>query len=145
MKGETKKKKLQNALSHLIQAMASGNRAHAQVVVVANPSISADSISKAELRDVFLGTSTSVHGSRVKPVLLKEGPTHTDFVTNYVGRAPVAFIMVWRSLVLSGQATMPKTLDSDAAVVDYVSHTPGAIGYVSKSAARDSVKVLTVN
>jgi ABC-type phosphate transport system substrate-binding protein len=138
-------KKVLYASMLLILAMAFSVRARAQVIVVANSSISADSISKAELRDVFLGASTSVHGGRVKPVLLKEGPTHTDFVTNYVGKAPVAFIMVWRGLVLSGQATMPKTLDTDAAVVDYVSRTPGAIGYVSKGSSHDAVKVLTVN
>jgi ABC-type phosphate transport system substrate-binding protein len=145
MKGEIEMKKLLYASLLLGLTMAFSVRARAQVIVVANSSVSADSISKAELRDVFLGASTSVHGSRVKPVLLKEGPTHTDFVTNYVGRAPVAFIMVWRGLVLSGQATMPKTLDTDAAVVDYVARTPGAIGYVSKGSSHDAVKVLTVN
>ncbi len=138
-------KKLLYAAMLLVLGMTFGVRARAQVIVVANSSVSADSISKTELKDVFLGASTSVHGSRVKPVLLKEGPTHTDFVTNYVGKAPVAFIMAWRGLVLSGQATMPKTLDTDAAVVDYVARTPGAIGYVSKSSSHDAVKVLTVN
>ena len=138
-------KKILYASMLLVLGMAFAIQARAQVIVVANSGVSADSISKSELRDVFLGASSSVHGARVKPVLLREGPTHTDFVTNYVGKAPVTFIMVWRGLVLSGQATMPKTLDTDAAVVDYVARTPGAIGYVSKSSSHDAVKVLAVN
>ncbi|HEY3707082.1 MAG TPA: hypothetical protein VGL22_18625 [Terracidiphilus sp.] len=138
-------KKLLYASISLVLAVGFCIRTHAQVIVVANPAVSAGSISKAELRDVFTGASTSVHGARVKPALLKEGPAHSEFLTNYVGRSPVTFIMSWRGLVLSGQATMPRTFDTEAALVDYVSRTPGAIGYVSKSAPHDSVKVLTVN
>jgi len=51
----------------------------------------------------------------------------------------------WRSLVFSGQAVMPKNLDTDAAVVEYVAHTPGAIGYVAKDSGHDGVKVLAVH
>jgi ABC-type phosphate transport system substrate-binding protein len=39
---------------------------------------------------------------------------------------------------------MPKSLDSDAAVVEYVAHNPGAIGYIGKSAPHEGVKVLSV-
>jgi ABC-type phosphate transport system substrate-binding protein len=39
---------------------------------------------------------------------------------------------------------MPKSLDSEAAVVDYVAHNPGAIGYISKATPHDGVKVLAV-
>jgi ABC-type phosphate transport system substrate-binding protein len=117
----------------------------AQVVVIAHPGFSADSISKSELRDVFMGASSSVHGSQVKPVLLKEGPVHAEFVSDILGKPPVAFIVAWRTLVMSGQGTMPKTFDSEASLVEYVSHTPGAIGYISKSTTHASVKVLTVH
>jgi len=50
----------------------------------------------------------------------------------------------WRSLVFSGQTTMPKSLDGDAAVVEFVAHNAGAIGYISKTTPREGVKVLTV-
>jgi ABC-type phosphate transport system substrate-binding protein len=39
---------------------------------------------------------------------------------------------------------MPKSLDSDAEVVAFVAHNPGAIGYISKASPHDGVKVLTV-
>lgn len=39
---------------------------------------------------------------------------------------------------------MPKSLDSEAAVVEFVAHTPGAIGYVNKTTAHEGVKVLVV-
>ena len=119
--------------------------AHAQVVVIANPSVKAADVSKSDLRDVFSGAASSLKdGSHVTPVLLKQGAAHDEFLSSYVGKNDTAFRASWRSLVFSGQATMPKSLDSEAAVVDFVAHTPGAIGYVSKATAHEGVKVLAV-
>jgi hypothetical protein len=39
---------------------------------------------------------------------------------------------------------MPKSLDSDAAVVEFVAHNAGAVGYISKATPHEGVKVLTV-
>ena len=117
----------------------------AQVIVIANPSVKAASVSKAELRDVFTGASSSLNdGSRVVPVLLKQGATHTDFLSAYLGKNDAALRTGWRGLVFSGQAVMPKSLDSEAAVVEYVAHTSGALGYINTATPHDGVKVLTV-
>jgi hypothetical protein len=55
-------------------------------------------------------------------VLLKSGAVHDEFLTEYIGKNDTAFRASWRSLVFSGQASMPKSLDSEAAVVEYVAH-----------------------
>lgn len=62
----------------------------------------------------------------------------------YVGKNDAAFRTTWRSLVFSGQGSMPKTVDSEAAMVDYIAATPGAIGYVGKGTPHEKVKTLTV-
>jgi ABC-type phosphate transport system substrate-binding protein len=118
--------------------------ARAQAIVIANPSVKASDVSKSDLRDVFTGGSTSLGGSQVTPVLLKSGETHDDFLRTYIGKNDTAFRAGWRSLVFSGQATMPKSLDSETAVVDYVAHTAGAIGYIGKATPHEGVKVLAV-
>ncbi len=139
-------KKTLIALLLLTFVAAFAGRAHAQVVVIANSSVSSVSVSKDELRDVFSGAASSLkNGSRVKPVILKDGPTHNAFLSEYLGRNPVTFLVAWRGLVMSGQATMPKTLDSESSMVDYVSRTSGAIGYVAKATPHDSVKELAVH
>jgi len=120
-------------------------QAHAQAIVIVNPGVKSADVSKGDLKDVFTGAASSLKdGSHVTPVLLKEGPAHEEFLTAYVGKNDTAFRAGWRSLVFSGQASMPKSLDSEAAMVEYVAHTPGAIGYVAKSAPHDGVKVLAV-
>ena len=120
-------------------------RAQAQVVVIANPGVKSADVSKSDLRDVFTGAASSFKdGSHVTPVLLKQGAAHDEFLSTYIGKNDTAFRASWRSLVFSGQATMPKSLDSETAVVDYVAHNAGAVGYISKATPHEGVKVLTV-
>jgi len=119
--------------------------AQAQAIVIANASVKSADVSKSDLKDVFTGAASSLKdGSHVTPVLLKSGAAHEAFLTEYVGKNDTAFRAGWRSLVFSGQASMPKSLDSDAAVVDYVAHNAGAIGYISKASPHEGVKVLAV-
>jgi ABC-type phosphate transport system substrate-binding protein len=119
--------------------------AQAQVIVIANPGVKANEISKNDLRDVFTGNATSLpDGSRVVPILLKSGTVHEEFLQVYIGKNDTAYRAGWRSLVFSGQASMPKSLDPETVVVEFVAHNAGAIGYISKSTPHEGVKVLTV-
>jgi ABC-type phosphate transport system substrate-binding protein len=120
-------------------------RARAQVIVIANPGVKATEISKSDLRDVFTGASTSLKdGTHVVPILLKAGTANEEFLQAYIGKSDSAYRAGWRGLVFSGEATMPKNVDDDAAVVAFVARTPSAIGYISKASPHDGVKVLTV-
>jgi ABC-type phosphate transport system substrate-binding protein len=120
-------------------------RAPAQVVVIANSSVAVTTISKAELRDIFTGGTTSLRsGAQVTPVLLKQGAVNDEFLSVYIGKSDSGFRTGWRSILFSGQGMMPKTLGSEAAVVEYVSHTPGAIGYIGRSTPHEGVKILSV-
>jgi ABC-type phosphate transport system substrate-binding protein len=119
-------------------------RVKAQVIVIANPGVKATEVSKNDLKDVFTGASTSLGGANVVPILLKAGTAHEEFLQAYIGKNDAAYRAGWRSLVFSGQATMPKSLDGDAAVVEFVAHNSGAIGYISKASPHEGVKVLTV-
>jgi ABC-type phosphate transport system substrate-binding protein len=112
---------------------------------IVNPSVKSNVTSAAELRDVFTGvTSNMKDGSRVIPATLKGGETQAEFLKVYVGKNDTAFRATWRSLLFSGEAGMPKLLDSDDEMVEYVARTPGAIGYVSESTKTPGVKVLTI-
>ena len=121
------------------------SQAHAQTIVITNSSVKAADASKSDLKDVFTGSSSSLGGSHVTPILLKAGSISDEFLSAYIGKSDAAFRAGWRSLVFSGQATMPKTMDADAAVVEYVAHTPGAIAYISKAAPHEGVKVLAIH
>ena len=116
----------------------------ADLKIIANPSLTASSVSADELKAVFLVTKTSLNGDHVEPVLDKGGPTHDAFLRRYLGKTDAALSIYYRSLVFTGKAFMPKTLESDAEVADYVAKTKGAIGYVKSDTSAPGVKEITV-
>jgi ABC-type phosphate transport system substrate-binding protein len=138
-------KKHFSALFLALGVLVLAGNAHAQAIVIANPGVKAGDVSKGDLKDVFTGGATSLKdGSQVTPVLLKSGGTNDEFLSAYIGKNDTAFRAGWRSLVFSGQATMPKSLDSETAVVEYVAHNAGAIGYIGKATPHEGVKVLAI-
>lgn len=114
-------------------------------IVVANPSVKASDINADELKQVFLGTKTSLSdGSAVEPVLSSGGATHEAFLKAHVGKTDPALRNHFKSLVFTGKGSMPKSFASDADIVAYVSKTKGAVGYVSASASTGGAKKLAI-
>jgi len=122
------------------------NRATGQdVIIVVNKGTSISQIPLPQLREIFTGTrSRFSDGGRAIPVLLKGGPIHEVFLRHYVGDSPEEFRVRWRKAVFTGQGAMPREFISEAAMLDYVGATPGAIGHVSRVINPDAVKILTI-
>jgi TonB family protein len=121
------------------------NSLASEVKVVANSSVKADSISPAELRRVFLEEKISLEdGTRVEPVLQKNGPVHAAFLQQYLAVSVDDLQNYYRTLLFTGKGSIPKAFASDEDVVAYVSRTRGAIGYVDSAASADAVKILVV-
>jgi hypothetical protein len=113
--------------------------------VIANPSVKASEISAGDLKAVFLATKTSLpDGSHVEPVWAKGGAIHESFLKEYAGKTDAAIGLYYRSLVLTGKASMPKSFGSDAEAAAYVAKTKGAIGYVGAGVGGDGVKTIDV-
>ena len=116
------------------------------VLIVANKEVAVSEISSVQLRDIFIGTQSRLSdGTRAVPVILKGGPVHEVFLRKHVGDSPGEFRTRWLKAVFTGQGAMPKEFTSEAAALDYVAATPGAIGYVSRVNSANSVKVLSVS
>ncbi len=128
-----------------ILLLSSLNGLASDIKIIANSSVAADSISVRELKSVFLGEKNRMGGAHIEPVLEKSGPAHEVFLQRYLGQSDFELQTHYRSLVVTGQGAMPKELSSDADVVNYVSQTRGAIGYVSAETDAPGVKVLSVS
>ena len=113
------------------------------IKIIANPSVTVDTISEADIKRVFLEKS-SLGGAHVEPVLEKNGPVHMAFVKQYLGISDDDLQNYYRTLVFTGKGFMPKSLGTDADVVAHVARTRGAIGYVSSAANVEGVKTLAM-
>jgi hypothetical protein len=127
----------------LLVSLACCRAASAQdVVLVANKDVQVSGIANSDLRAIFLGSKTRFSdGSHAVPVTLKGGPIHEVFLKNHLGESPEDFRAQWRKSVFTGQGAMPKACDSEAAMIEYVSATSGAVGYVSRVPPEDAGKV----
>jgi hypothetical protein len=115
------------------------------VIVVANEDVSISEVTDTELRDLFTGSRTRFHdGSRAVPALLKGGPAHEVFLHHYIGGTSDSFRAQWRKAVFTGQGAAPREFASEAALLQYVAVTAGALGYVSHLGTGEKVKILLV-
>ena len=135
-----------NCLILLLGFMSCWSAANAQdVVLVVNKGVQISEIRDADLRALFLGAKTRfADGSRAIPVTLKGGPTHEVFLRNHLDETPADYQAQWRKAVFTGQGAMPKSFESESALIEYVAATPGAVGYVSRISPQDPVKRLAV-
>jgi ABC-type phosphate transport system substrate-binding protein len=130
----------------LLGVLSCWSAASAQdVVLVVNKSVQISAIKAADLRAIFTGEKTRfADGSHAVPVTLKGGAVHEVFLRNHLGESPDEFRAQWRKAVFTGQGAMPKTFDSESALLEYVAATPGAVGYVSRISSQDGVKLLAL-
>ncbi len=115
----------------------------ADFVVVANTSIAQSEVSSDDLKQIFLGSKTSLAGAGVEPVLGQQGTAH-EAVLGLTGKSDTALRNHFKSLVFTGKGAMPKAFPTDVAIVQYVAKTKGAIGYISPATPVTGVKQLAV-
>jgi len=119
--------------------------AWAGVAVIANDKVPVDSLSRAELLDMY--SCDIQRWSNGIPVVLTELKTRgevRDTFYAYLGKPPSRMKSLWLKRLLSGDGNPPESLDSEEEMLSVVRNTPGAIGFVSEARVDDSVKVLAV-
>ena len=132
-------------LSSLLFLSASLNCSAVDVVVIANMSVSANEIDSKTIQRIFYGKKSRwADDTKIVPVMLQSGETHTEFVENILKKSVTKFITYWKQALFTGKGIPPKSFDEESDLVRYVSETPGAIGFVSSSADLKDVKQISV-
>jgi len=128
----------------LLAGLAVSARA-ADAVFIVNPQGADAGLSRDNLKAVLLGNKTKWEaGGLIKLAVLTSGPLHDKVIQDNTQRSADQFDKYWKKLVFTGKGFMPMQAADEAALVDYVAKTPGALGYVSPGAVTDRVKVIPV-
>ena len=103
-------------------------------------------VERSFLADAFLKNVTRwPDDEAIRPVDQRaDSATRRKFSETVLKRSVVAVKTYWQQRIFSGRGIPPPELDSDEAVIRYVESHPGAVGYVSGSAAVGKAKVATV-
>lgn len=118
---------------------------HAEIAVVVSAKSSAGSLSAEQVAAIFLAkTSEFPDGAgQAIPIDQNEGVSLRDeFYQKATGRDAAQLKAYWSRLVFTGKGQPPKAVASSTEVKKLVASTPGAVGYIEKSAVDNSVKVL---
>jgi ABC-type phosphate transport system substrate-binding protein len=109
-----------------------------EIAVIVNPKNPATRMFSEQAAQFFVGKS-----SLFTPVEHNEGSAlRAEFNQKVLGKEPAQVKAIWSKLVFTGKGQAPKEYASSAEVKKAVAADPNAIGYIEKSAADDSVKVI---
>lgn len=115
---------------------------HAQVAVIAHKGVPVDQADAETLEDIYLLEQNQWgDGSQIVRFNLNTEDSAKTAFFGHLGQEVSDVKKVWLKKKLSGEAQPPEEVSPDQ-VVDKVSSTSGAIGYVSADAATDAVKVI---
>jgi ABC-type phosphate transport system substrate-binding protein len=120
--------------------------ASAEMVVIVHKSnplttVTADKLAKYYKKTIQLWDS----GAKIDPVdLPDQHPLAVEFSDKILHLTIDVKHSMWTIRTLSGQGTPPRQLPTEAEVVSHVASKSGAIGYVDRARADDSVKIIEV-
>ena len=102
------------------------------IIVVANPDVPSDTLAQDEIQSIFMGEIVKWSNNQmITVVILKDEEVHNRFLKKYIKRTVFQFNNVWRRILFTGKGKPPIRMASEGALLEYVSKTSGAIGYVS--------------
>jgi hypothetical protein len=127
----------------LLIAMMPG--VHGAEILISNKDCGFDRLDKDSVKNLFLGKKRSLpSGEKAEIIIRSDGLTHEAFLHDMLDETPSQFQTYWKRMVFTGQGRTPTTVNSDADVIDAVSKTKSALGYIDSATPHDGVKVITV-
>jgi hypothetical protein len=137
-------KRLRPLLVACLLVLSPAAACRADVVVVANTKSGIDKLSRDEVINIFLGRFRQLpSGLSALPIDLPA--TQAERATFYrllVNKELADINAYWARLVFSGRTIPPRQAKSIEEVIDFVSTTPGAVGYLDRAKIDGRVKVV---
>lgn len=111
-----------------------------EVSVIVHPSNTA-SLDQKTIKKVFLSKSKKFStGAQAVPI--DSSATKAAFTKDVLGKSESQIKAYWSKLIFTGKGQAPKSVSSDADVIDLVSKNPSMIGYINTDAVTKAVKVV---
>ena len=130
----------------ILQVVGSVSLFHAaaNIVLIANPDLPVEQLSRYEVKNIFLSKIKTVQGVCVRPVMLKKKEITSQFLREEISKTPLQFSNYYRMMIFTGRGRPPHVASSEEELISYVLSTPCAIGYIDAATAPASVKILQV-
>lgn len=113
------------------------------LVVIVNPSIGVQHLSRHEVLDIFLGRyRTFPSGASALPIdLAANSPERKQFYLVLAHKDSADMSSYWARLTFSGEISPPFAVANARAAVNIVANNPNAIAYVYRTAVDNRVRI----
>lgn len=113
------------------------------VSVITHRDVPQEQLTKEDIRLIFLGKR--MRWSNQAPitfVLSKDPESLEPFMREIMGKTQGQFTNYWKKMLFTGKGMMPRFLETDKEVIQYVKIHPNACGFVSKKNLPEDVRIL---
>ena len=115
------------------------------IVIVANENVPASSLAMDDIKQIFLGRKTTWdNGAKIIFVVQDGTDAGESFLKTYIRKNAYQYDIYWRKQVFTGRGKPPKSFSSDQELVQFVSQTPNAVGFVSTGTDIGKAKTIPV-
>jgi hypothetical protein len=116
------------------------------VDIIANRSVNVNALSLASARAIFgMRQVKWPNGAPIRVFVMPDDHAiHGALCKERLNLFPYQLRQSWDRMVYSGMAQAPSEVSNEEDMLEKIAVTPGAIGYVRKVRAHDSVKILTI-
>jgi len=129
----------------LIFSLIVGN-AWAEVVVVVSSQNPTETLSRAELSDIYLGRLNRFpSGVAVELVDQRESsPAYNEFYRSYLEKTPTQIKAHRSKLIFTGRGQPPALVANDSAMANIIAVSPRAIGYLDSATIDERLRVVLI-
>ena len=116
------------------------------ITVITNTSVDRNELQLKDLRAIYTMKKrlwSDGHAIQVY-VLAPEQESHREFCKQVLGVFPRQLQSIWHRLVYSGTGEAPIELNSEQEMIDVISSTKGAIGYIQQEKDHEQINILSI-
>ncbi len=115
--------------------------------IVAHKSVSVESLKVSQLGRIYSMRQLrwADRQAIVVYVLPSKHPLHQKFSKNLLSIFPYKLDLIWNKLIFSGLGVAPKVVNAQRELLQAVSSTPGAIGYLEILDKEEQVNVIELS
>lgn len=115
-----------------------------ELVIIANKDYPLNSISASVVKNIYLGEKTSEGGVKIKPMEQRDEAIKKRFIEKIMGSSVDGYKAYWIKKFFQEGVTPPTAKGTPSEIIQAISQTSGAIGYVWEDDAKgdSGVKIL---
>ena len=115
-----------------------------ELVIIANKDYPLNSISASVVKNIYLGEKTAEGGVKIKPMEQRDEAIKKRFIEKVMGSTVDGYKAYWIKKFFQEGVTPPTAKGTPSEIIQAISQTSGAIGYVWEDDLKDASGVKTL-